>query len=114
MAYYELIQRREKLRRVLCTVLAVACLSVGGATQTEPPKPGENTLSLDERLGTDDGAALAILFGANMRGNLDLCDCNYPRGGVGRRGGYGEAFQKKCKEEPALHVGGGVFFFRRR
>jgi hypothetical protein len=30
--------------------------------------------SLDERLGADDGAALAILFGANMRGNLDTCD----------------------------------------
>ena len=99
------------LRRVLCTVLAVACLSVCGATQTEPPKPGENTLSLDERLGTDDGAALAILFGANMRGNLDLCDCNYPRGGLARRVGYVEAFKKKFKETPVVHVEGGFFFF---
>ena len=111
MPYYELIQRREKLRRVLCTVLAVACLSVCGATQTEAPKPGENTLSLDERLGTDDGAALAILFGANMRGNLDLCDCNYPRGGLARRVGYVEAFKKKFKETPVIHVEGGFFFF---
>src|SRR5258706_15448129 len=100
MPYYELIQRREKLRRVLCTVVAVACLSVCGATQTEPPKPGENTLSLDERLGTDDGAALAILFGANMRGNLDLCDCNYPRGGYGRRVGGGQVIKNKVEKTP--------------
>lgn len=99
------------MRRVLCTVLAFACLSVSGATQTEPPKPGENTLSLDERLGTDDGAALAILFGANMRGNLDLCDCNYPRGGLARRVGYIEAFKRKFKETPVVQVEGGSFFF---
>ena len=94
------------MRRVLCIVLTVAWLSVCGATQTEPPKPGENTLSLDERLGTDDGAALAILFGANMRGNLDLCDCNYPRGGLARRVGYVEAFKKKFKETPVVQFDG--------
>ena len=99
------------LRRVLSTVLAITCLSVCGATQTEPPKPGQNTLSLDERLGTDDGAALAILIGANMRGNLDLCDCNYPRGGLARRVGYVEAFKKKFKETPVVQLEGGAFFF---
>src|SRR5258705_7678592 len=113
MPYYELIQRREKLRRVLCTVLAVACLSVCGATQTEPPKPGENTLSLDERLGTDDGAALAILFGANMRGNLDLCDCNYPRGGMVRRRVQLGGVNKKLKKKPVLPIYSGVFLFWR-
>jgi 2',3'-cyclic-nucleotide 2'-phosphodiesterase (5'-nucleotidase family) len=92
-------------------VLAIIFFSVNGATQTEPPRPGENTLSLDERLGTDDGAALAILFGANMRGNLDLCDCNYPRGGIARRVGYVEAFKKKFKETPVVQVEGGSFFF---
>lgn len=99
------------MRRVFCSVLAIACLSVCGATQTELPKLGENTLSLDERLGTDDGAALAILFGANMRGNLDLCDCNYPRGGLARRVGYVEAFKKKFKQTPVVEVEGGFFFF---
>ncbi|HSQ18739.1 MAG TPA: hypothetical protein VLR92_00060, partial [Blastocatellia bacterium] len=83
------------MRRSLSLVLAIICFSMSVATQTEPPRPGENTLSLDERLGTDDGAALAILFGANMRGNLDLCDCNYPRGGIARRVGYVQAFKKK-------------------
>jgi 2',3'-cyclic-nucleotide 2'-phosphodiesterase (5'-nucleotidase family) len=91
--------------------LAVVSLSISATTQTEPPKPGQNTLSLDERLGTDDGAALAILFGANMRGNLDLCDCNYPRGGLARRVGYVEAFKKKFKDTPVVQVEGGYFFF---
>ena len=99
------------MRRVFGTILLIACASVYGATQTEAPKPGENTLSLDERLGNDDGAALAILFGAGMRGNLDLCDCNYPRGGLGRRVGYVEAFKKKFKATPVVQVEGGFFFF---
>ena len=106
-----LLKRREKLRRVLCALLALASVTICGATQIEPPKPGENTLSLDERLGTDDGAALAILFGSNMRGNLDLCDCNYPRGGLARRVGYVEAFKKKFKETPVVQVEGGHFSF---
>lgn len=101
------------MKRIICAVLAIACLSVGGVTQTEAPgpKPGENTLSLDERLGTDDGAALAILFGAGMRGNLDVCDCNYPRGGLARRVGYAEAFKKKFKDTPIIQVEGGLFFY---
>jgi len=99
------------LRRVLCALLILVSLSVAAATQTEPPKFGQNTLSLDERLGTDDGAALAILFGANMRGNLDLCDCNYPRGGLARRVGYVEAFKKKFKDTPVIQVEGGFFTF---
>ncbi|MFY9557849.1 MAG: hypothetical protein WAV20_09150 [Blastocatellia bacterium] len=62
------------MRKALCTLLAIACLSVCAATQSEHQAEGINKLSLDERLGTDDGAALAILFGANMRGNLETCD----------------------------------------
>ncbi|MEK6325623.1 MAG: hypothetical protein AABN33_28605 [Acidobacteriota bacterium] len=99
------------MRRALCTLLAIACLCVWALPQTDLPKPGENTLSLDERLGTDDGAALAILFGANMRGNLEVCDCNYPRGGLARRVGYVEAFKKKFKETPVVQVEGGFFFY---
>ncbi|MEK6410470.1 MAG: hypothetical protein AABN34_26400 [Acidobacteriota bacterium] len=99
------------MRRVLWTLLATACLCGWAVPQTEEQRAGHNTLSLDERLGTDDGAALAILFGANMRGNLDVCDCNYPRGGLARRVGYVEAFKKKFKETPVVQVEGGFFFY---
>jgi 2',3'-cyclic-nucleotide 2'-phosphodiesterase (5'-nucleotidase family) len=99
------------LRLVLCAILAFASLSVSVFPQTEPPNHNQNRLSLDERLGTDDGAALAILFGANMRGNLDLCDCNYPRGGLARRVGFVEAYKKKFKDTPVIEVEGGYFFF---
>ncbi|HEY3138750.1 MAG TPA: hypothetical protein VGL29_22190 [Blastocatellia bacterium] len=58
-------------RKAFWALLVVACLTIHAMNQT----PQEhNKLSLDERLGADDGAALAILFGANMRGNLDTCD----------------------------------------
>ncbi len=30
-------------------------------------------VSLDERLGVDDNAALAFLYGADMQGSLDVC-----------------------------------------
>jgi 2',3'-cyclic-nucleotide 2'-phosphodiesterase (5'-nucleotidase family) len=98
------------LRKVLCTLLVIVSLGVSAVTQTEQPGPGQNTRSLDERLGTDDGAALAILFGANMRGNLEVCDCNYPRGGLARRVGYVGAFKKKFKETPVVQLEGGFFF----
>ena len=99
------------MRRAVCILIVIACWQICAATQTEAPRPGENTLSLDERLGTDDGAAFAILFGAGMRGNLDVCDCNYPRGGLARRLGYVEAFKKKFKETPVIQVEGGMFSF---
>ena len=104
-------ERRELLRRAFCTLVVIACLSVWALTQTEQPGAAQNTLSLDERLGIDDGAALAILFGANMRGNLEVCDCNYPRGGLARRVGYVEAFKKKFKETAVVQVEGGFFFY---
>ena len=103
-------KENKLLRRVICGLLILACVSVGGASQTGEPQLAENTLSLDERLGNDDGAALAILFGANMRGILDLCDCSHPRGGLARRVGYVEAFKRKFKETPVIQVEGGFFF----
>jgi 2',3'-cyclic-nucleotide 2'-phosphodiesterase (5'-nucleotidase family) len=104
-------ERSGLLRRALCILAAIACLSASALPQTEHPGATQNTLSLDERLGNDDGAALAILFGANMRGNLEVCDCNYPRGGLARRVGYVEAFKKKFKETPVVQVEGGFFFY---
>jgi 2',3'-cyclic-nucleotide 2'-phosphodiesterase (5'-nucleotidase family) len=67
--------------------------------------------SFEERLGPDDGAALAILFGANMRGNLELCDCTFPRGGLARRIGYVEGFKRKFRDTPVIHVEAGFLFY---
>ncbi|HKG21901.1 MAG TPA: hypothetical protein VKC34_08365, partial [Blastocatellia bacterium] len=55
-------------------IVAIAFLSISAQTKPQAPSAGTKPDSLDERLGADDGAALAILFTANMRGNLETCD----------------------------------------
>jgi len=52
-------------------LILLSALTLTGIN-SQAQQPAKKTL--DERLGTDDGAALAILFGANMRGNLETCD----------------------------------------
>jgi 2',3'-cyclic-nucleotide 2'-phosphodiesterase (5'-nucleotidase family) len=46
-----------------------------------------------------------------MRGNLEVCDCNHPRGGLARRIGYVESFKKKFKDTPVVQVEGGFLFY---
>ncbi|HSB08624.1 MAG TPA: hypothetical protein VLM38_03885 [Blastocatellia bacterium] len=99
------------MKRTFSTLLVLVFLCVCAATQTVQQKPGESQDIFDERLGADDGAALAILFGAGMRGNLELCDCNLPRGGLARRVGYVEGFKKKFKDTPVIQVEAGLFSF---
>jgi len=53
---------------MLTLLCALTVFGPIGAAQ-EPAKD-----AFDQRLGADDGAALAILFGANMRGVLETCD----------------------------------------
>lgn len=98
----------KKCFLVAFTVLASA---VWASTQTTGGEKPAAQATFEERLGPDDGAALAILFGANMRGNLDLCDCNQPRGGLARRIGYLEGFKKRFKETPVVHVEAGQFWY---
>src|SRR5215510_3930886 len=86
--------------------LLVVGLAQGPATQ-----PAAQPATLDERLGADDGFALTILITANLRGNLDVCDCNHPRGGIARRLGYLEAFKKKFKDVPVVQVEAGQFWY---
>jgi hypothetical protein len=62
------------LRKIVSSLIVLIFLSAmsligSGSNIQEPAKE-----SLDQRLGSDDGAALAILFGANMRGILETCD----------------------------------------
>ncbi|HEY7913174.1 MAG TPA: hypothetical protein VIG62_14780 [Blastocatellia bacterium] len=89
---------------------ALLAPALAGPRQAEVTQQ-QKAAVLDARLGEDDGAAAAILFGANMRGNPGLCDCNNPRGGLGRRIGYIEAFKKKFKQTPVLHVEAGNLFY---
>jgi 2',3'-cyclic-nucleotide 2'-phosphodiesterase (5'-nucleotidase family) len=96
--------RKSILAFVLTITLFVAALAQGLTTTTQPA-------TLDERLGADDGFALTILITANMRGNLELCDCNHPRGGLARRVGYLNAFKKKFKDVPVLQVEAGQFWY---
>lgn len=101
------------LNKILCSCITLLLVSSSalrdttafGAAQEEPKE------TLDQRLGPDDGAALAILFIANMRGNLGLCDCNDPRGGLARRVGYVEGFRKKFPETPVIQVEAGNFWY---
>jgi 2',3'-cyclic-nucleotide 2'-phosphodiesterase (5'-nucleotidase family) len=97
---------------LLCFLLLLCAANV--RNQTIAPDVLVDTSkaqTFNERLGTDDGAAFAILYGANLRGNLDLCDCNHPRGGIARRVGYVEAFKQHFKDTPVLQVEVGNFWY---
>jgi 2',3'-cyclic-nucleotide 2'-phosphodiesterase (5'-nucleotidase family) len=99
------------VKKTFSIACAILVLSVWVLAQTASSEKPAAPTTFDERLGADDGAALAILFGANMRGNLDLCDCNHPRGGLARRIGYLEGFKKKFKDTPVVHVEAGQFWY---
>ena len=98
------------LKQTIYAALGITLLCVWGLTQTPAPAAGEPA-TFDERLDEDDRAALAILFGANLRGNLEMCDCNHPRDGLARRVGYVEAFRKKFAETPVIQLEAGHFLY---
>lgn len=92
------------MKRAICFLLIAVAIQPSLGQQLSQS-------SFEEMLGEDDGAALAILFGANMRGNLELCDCMYPRGGLARRVGYVEGFKRKFKDTAIIQVEVGSFFY---
>lgn len=100
------------LNKIFCFCITLSLLLAGALTVTtasgaeQAPKE-----TFEQRLGPDDGAALAILFIANMKGNLSLCDCNHPRGGLARRVGYLEGFRKKFPETPVIQVDAGNLWY---
>jgi 2',3'-cyclic-nucleotide 2'-phosphodiesterase (5'-nucleotidase family) len=98
-------------KKIFLVAFAILVLSFWVLAQTGNSEKTAPAATFEDRLGADDGAALAILFGANMRGNLDLCDCNHPRGGLARRIGYVEGFKKKFKDTPVVHVEAGQFWY---
>ncbi|MFP5262625.1 MAG: hypothetical protein ACLGJB_12025 [Blastocatellia bacterium] len=62
------------MRKIACALLMALFTSASAVTQTPPPPPARQPATFDERLGDDDGAALAILISANERGNIEVCD----------------------------------------
>lgn len=98
-------------RAILLFLVATFSLASSVAFSQSADQGAAKAASFDERLGPDDGAALAILFGANMRGNLELCDCTYPRGGLARRVGYVEGFKRKFKDTAVIQVEAGFFLY---
>jgi hypothetical protein len=62
------------LRRIVSLLIMLIFLSAVTVSGIDSAAQEPTKETLDQRLGADDGAALAILFGANMRGNLDTCD----------------------------------------
>ncbi|MBI3653912.1 MAG: hypothetical protein HY231_23015 [Acidobacteria bacterium] len=98
-------------KKIMLVALLIHLLTIGAWPQTTAPTKPLPPATFAERLGADEGAVLAILFGANMRGNLDLCDCNQPRGGLARRVGYVEAFKKHFPETPVVQVEVGQFWY---
>ena len=53
--------------------LATSSLMTSSLATTSQAR-AEQAATFDERLGADDGAALAILISANERGNIEVCD----------------------------------------
>lgn len=97
------------MKTAIWALIVLVCLCSSAVTQNPEMKTSVGGATFDERLGEDDGAAFAILFGAGMRGNMELCDCNFPRGGLARRVGYVEGFRKKFKDTPVIQVESGLF-----
>jgi hypothetical protein len=106
----EQLLRKTILAVCLCAAIITGALAQEPAPQTPATFTGQPA-TLEGRLGDDDGFALAILITANMRGNLEVCDCNYPRGGLARRLGYLEAFKKRFKDVPVLQVEAGQLWY---
>ncbi|MBI4851700.1 MAG: hypothetical protein HY819_07885 [Acidobacteria bacterium] len=72
----------------------------------------ERAATLEERLGVDDNASIAFIYGADMQGSLEQCGCKLnPQGGLARRAKYTEAFKEKYKDNiPFLNVDIGHLF----
>lgn len=102
---------RGLFNKILLSCFTLFLIAAGAVTGKTGSAQEISKETFEERLGADDGAAMAILFTANMRGNLGLCDCNHPRGGLARRVGYLEGFKKKFPETPVIQVDAGNFWY---
>ncbi|HEX8186101.1 MAG TPA: hypothetical protein VF747_15160 [Blastocatellia bacterium] len=62
------------MRKFSCTLLMIISMFASAMTARPSLPQAEQAATFDERLGDDDGAALAMLISANERGNLEVCD----------------------------------------
>ncbi|HKQ04451.1 MAG TPA: hypothetical protein VJ464_04935 [Blastocatellia bacterium] len=74
------MRRKALLLATLVFVAALAALQFGcsgaepaGVDMTAPLSFDINTPKIKERLGEDDGYALAILYGSDIHGSLETC-----------------------------------------
>jgi hypothetical protein len=47
--------------------------TAGASPKAVNIRAADKGLTLEERLGTDDNAAIAFLYGSDMQGSLDVC-----------------------------------------
>jgi hypothetical protein len=62
------------LKKATTALLIILSVFISQAVETPSQVTSGQAATFDERLGDDDGAALAILVSANERGNIDVCD----------------------------------------
>ncbi|HST23819.1 MAG TPA: hypothetical protein VLR90_22110 [Blastocatellia bacterium] len=73
------MRRKISLLFIVAFIAALSFIN-NGCSQSEPADSDDNTVSFDlnepkikERLGTDDGYAFAIMYGADVHGSLETC-----------------------------------------
>jgi 2',3'-cyclic-nucleotide 2'-phosphodiesterase (5'-nucleotidase family) len=93
--------------------LSSACTSgsASGDNVAKPAAAPTNTKALQDRLGPDDGYAFAVMYGADIQGNLGDCGCpKHPQGGLAWRMGYVNGFKGLHADVPAVQVDAGHMF----
>src|SRR5262249_27820026 len=73
-AVVRLFVGRRRLRRLGFLSILVVLFACAVFAQVPSAQNKSEAEDFDARLGTDDGAAVALLIGGNQRGNLELCD----------------------------------------
>jgi hypothetical protein len=116
--------RRKISLSVIALFVAAFILFTHGCSSTREAAPAEldDSLSFDinsealqkfkERMGSDDGYAFTVFYGADTHGSLENCGCPHnPMGGLAWRISYMKAFkQRSNKEVPMLFVDAGNLF----
>ena len=74
------MRRKISLLVIAAFVAALAAINHGCSRSDGEPEGGDDSISFDlndpkirERLGEDDGYALAIMYGADIHGSLETC-----------------------------------------